>query len=63
MSIVQGGAGFPFLANAVFTYMCTKQCTHVEVSADSAPDPLLGLLLDAVQSCGCNQIIICYVYI
>ena len=48
MSIVQGGSGFPFLAEAVYTFLCTNKCFGVMVDTDSVPYPTLLPLLNEV---------------
>lgn len=49
MSIVQGGSGFPFLAEAVYAFLCTNKCFGVMVNTDSVPYPTLLPLLNEVM--------------
>ena len=49
MSICQGGSGFPYLADSVYTYMCTGKCTDVAVASADAPDSLLQFVLEKVN--------------
>ena len=44
MSICQGGCGFPFLAQPVYTYLCTGKITEVVLASSDAPDPVLQLI-------------------
>ena len=37
MSIVQGGPGFPVLADATYRYMTTGETTNVKVSDEDLP--------------------------
>ena len=48
MSIMQGGSGFPFLAEPVYRYMCTGESTGIVVSNDQVPDHTLRFVLDKV---------------
>ena len=45
MSIIQGGLGFPFFAEAVYTYFCTGQVTGVTVSVHQIPENQVQQLL------------------
>lgn len=49
MSICQGGSGFPYLAESVYTYICTGKCTEIAVESEDAPDPLLKFVLEKVH--------------
>ena len=52
MSICQGGCGIPFLAQPVYTYLCTGKCTGITVEYDDIPDPVLQFVVHKVQ-CVC----------
>lgn len=43
MSIVQGGRGIAFLAEAVYQYLCTGKCTDVAVNCRELGDSTLSL--------------------
>ena len=46
MSITQGGNGFPFLAECVYTYLCSGESTGIFVPTDKVPDQTLRLALE-----------------
>ena len=50
MSICQGGCGFPFLAQPVYTYLCTGKITEVVLASSDAPDPVLQFVLQKVSN-------------
>jgi len=49
MSIVQGGNGFPFLAEPVYDYLCTGRCTGISVGITTIPDPTLQFVVTKVH--------------
>ena len=49
MSVAQGGSGFPFLAEPVYKYLCTGECTGIQLSNEDAPDPTLKFVLEKVS--------------
>ena len=53
MSIIQGGLGFPFFAEAVYTYFCTGQVTGVTVSVHQIPENQVQQLL--LNLCTCHN--------
>ncbi len=48
MSICQGGNGFPFLAEAIFTYMATGEYTNICVNTEDIPGNLLKTAIQKV---------------
>lgn len=48
MSITQEGNGFPFLAECVYTYLCSGESTEISVHTDKVPDQTLRLALEIV---------------
>ena len=51
MSLVQGGAGYPFFAPSVYAYICGKDICCISPSVDEVPDPQVKDAL--VQLCVC----------
>ena len=49
MSITQGGSGFPFLAEPVYQYICTGECTNVNIATIDIPDPMLRFVVRKVS--------------
>ena len=41
MSICKGGIGIPFLAPPVYEYLCSEQCTGLNVKLADLPDPVV----------------------
>jgi len=50
MSICQGGSGIPFLAQPVYTYLCTGKCTGISVGHADIPDPVLQFVMQKVHA-------------
>ena len=50
MSILQGGNGFPFLADAVYDYFCTGVYTGINVTNEEIPDSTLQFVIEKVLS-------------
>lgn len=50
MSICQGGNGTPFLAQSVYTYLCTGKCTGIRVKHADIPDPVLQFIVQKVHT-------------
>ena len=48
ISIIQGGNGFPFLAEPVYSYMCTGTATGIEILTKDIPDPTLLYIIEKV---------------
>ena len=59
MSIIQGDLGFPFFAEAVYTYFCTGQVTGVTVPVHQIPENQVQQLVKQVCYI-CVHIIIDY---
>ena len=55
MSLVQGGAGYPFFAPSVYAYICGKDICCISPSVDEVPDPQVKDAL--VQVCVCVYIV------
>ena len=49
MSVIQGGSGFPFLSEPVYSYLCTGKTTSVTVPTVNIPDPTLQFLCEKVS--------------
>lgn len=49
MSIMQGGCGFPFLAEPVFDYISTGKYTGIQVDVADVPDVPLKFVLEKVN--------------
>ena len=49
MSVVQGGCGFPFLSEAVFTYICCGDVTNIKVDPDDLADGILRTVIYKVN--------------
>ena len=65
MSICQGGSGIPFLAQPVYTCLCTGKCTGISVGHADIPDPVLQFVMQKVHAvpsvCVCMYAFV-YVY-
>ena len=48
MSIIQGGSGLPFLAELVYNYLCTGECTGLAIQTEEVPDPTVRFVLKRV---------------
>ena len=48
MSVVQGGNGFPFLADCVYEYLVSGVSTGIRIPMDKVPDPSLRFALEKV---------------
>ena len=48
MSILQGGGGFPFLAEAVYEYLSTQKCLGVSIAAEDMPNATLRFVIQKV---------------
>ena len=48
MSVMQGGSGFPFMADAVYNYFCTGDSTGIIVPNDKVPNHILRCALEKV---------------
>ena len=48
MSIIQGGSGLPFLAEPVYNYLCTGECTGLAIQTEEVPDPTVRFVLKRV---------------
>ncbi len=48
MSIIQGGLGFPFLAEAVYQYFCQDKITKANIPVCDIPYPELKELVEKV---------------
>ncbi len=47
-SIIQGGSGFPFLAEPVYAYLCTGNTTGITLSNNDIPHTMLKLACEKV---------------
>ena len=45
------GCGMPFLAQPVYTYLCTGRCTGISVSNADIPDSVLQFVVQKVHPC------------
>jgi len=50
ISLVQGGPGFPLLADAVYKYLCTGKTTNIEVDDEDLPLVIKALIQEVIQS-------------
>lgn len=50
MSLVQGGPGFPLLADAVYQYLCTGETTAVPVADEDLPLMIKALVQEVIYS-------------
>ena len=57
MSICQGGSGIPFLAQPVYSYLCTGKSTGITVDNADIPDPVLQFVVEKVHS---NYMVVLY---
>lgn len=48
MSITQGRNGFPFLAECVYTYLCSGESAGISVPTDKVPYQTLRFALEKV---------------
>ena len=48
ISFVQGGPGFPLLANAVYQYLCTGETSNVEIDDEDLPLVIKELILQVI---------------
>ena len=48
MSITQGGNGFPFLSEAVYTYLSTGKYTNIIVDTNDVPGEMLKYAVEKV---------------
>jgi len=49
ISLVQGGPGFPLLADAVYNYLCTGKTTNIEVDDEDLPLVIKALIQQVIQ--------------
>ena len=49
MSVLQGGNGFPFLADPVYDFLATGKTTNIVVRQDQLPDPSLQVVVGKVS--------------
>jgi len=48
ISLVQGGPGFPLLADAVYEYLCTGKTTNIVVNDEDLPLLIKALILQVI---------------